>query len=175
MEFIISGDSRNQSALVNTIISDDVELIKKLEDDDLESGRNDYEFKYLSCFKDWLSEDDSFLIDRYFEFVTQDRLSPSINNEYELPFIEFFKQKYNSGDICIMFPKGDDNYFFKPKTEEEFLTYVILGLREIQLYSFYDLSSKTYFIFLRDLTILVATHKSISIEMSAMNLNLLST
>jgi len=173
MDFFISGESRNDSFPLSSIVSDELNLIQKLEDDKLDLGKYDYDFNYLSCFKKWLSESDTGLIDKYFEIVSRDRLCPAALEKYELPFIDFFRNIFLNGEICIIFSKNENSSFFKPKSEKEFLTYIVMGLREIQLYSFYDLKNKVFFIPLRDLTLLVATPKNSSLDLKGIKLHVL--
>lgn len=173
MEFFISSEARNSCRPLNSLVPQELELIYKMAEDQLDQGREYYDFRYLSCFKNWLTEDETVLIDKYFETVSRDRLSPVIIEDYEPPFIEFFKKKYLDGDICVIFSQGEENLIFKPENERELLTYLVMGLREVQLYSFFDLKSKTYFIPLRDLTLLVATPKGEPVDFENITLNIL--
>jgi len=173
MELFISDEARQKCFQLDSIVPLELELINKLEEEQLDSGRENYEFKYLSCFPKWLGEDETHLLDTYFNKVNQDKLNPEMDEKYEKPFIDFFKKQYNEGDLYVVFSKADQNLCFRPKGESEFLTYVTSGLREIQLYSLYDIKSKTYFIFLRDLTLLVATLKSSSLDLNDIPLHIL--
>ncbi|GFD82391.1 hypothetical protein KUL118_52530 [Tenacibaculum sp. KUL118] len=173
MELFISDEARQNCFPLDSIVPLELELINKLEEDQLDSGRENYEFKYLSCFPKWLDEDETHLLDTYFNKTNQDKLNPEMDEQYEKPFIDFFIKQYSEGDLCVIFSKDDQNFCFRPKVASELLTYVTSGLREIQLYSLYDIKRKTYFIFLRDLTLLVATLKSSSFEIGDCPLHIL--
>ena len=62
-------------------------------------------------------------------------------------------------------------YYFKPKNKGEFLSHVLMSLREVQKYTVYDLKSERYYIFLDDLTLLVATKKDYIWDLNIYGLN----
>ena len=68
MEFFVS-DARKSYLPLSSAVPTELELVQKLEDDKLESGRKHYDFNYLSCFKKWLTEDETVLIDQRVRFI----------------------------------------------------------------------------------------------------------